>query len=264
MHTPLPVRPTLTDYLNNSLNLRVAQLNATELVTAVHQYRQDVTATLESLQTMQLGGTRTHTEIDRAALELDAGYGIRRFLNSAPPSPSLQVSTLNGNVDSLDLATISDQVSFQTAFSRPAIAPRDPIFRVHTAETAIVASPSNEICVHAFLKWETYDLPLQTKLVARPGDTAQDIILKVFATFANRDYNNLDSSIGHLCYAGTRVPRTEKLDRFLSMERPVFFYYDPPVLSGVRMCNARMWTERLRQRKRPNGLKSRSMVLSTA
>lgn len=87
----------------------------------------------------------------------------------------------------------------------------------------------------------------ETKLVARPGDTVQDIILKVFATFVNRDpvnHNNLDSSIGHLCYAGARVPRTEKLDRFLSMERLVFFYYDPPVLSGARMCNERMWTEK--------------------
>lgn len=256
--------------MDNSLNLRAAQLNAAELITAVHQYRQDVTETLESLRASQLGGTRTHTELDRAALELDAGYGLRRFLNSAPPSPSLQVSTLNDNLDSLDLATISDQVSFQTAFSRPVAAPRNPITRPRAVEPAVVTSQGREICIYLLLKRGLYDCPAQRKLVARPGDTVEDILSQTFAYL--RGYlgdRDLDSSFGHLCYAGTRLPRDEKLDRFLSLERPVFFYYDPPVLRGFQMRTESRWAKKSTPTKTPewtehqeHGFKYRVATLS--
>ena len=81
----------------------------------MEQHRKDLAMVLQLLQCSPQFHLNKHTEREREALDLDEGYAIRRFLHSAPPSPSLQVSTLSDCIETLDLATTSDQLSFYTA-----------------------------------------------------------------------------------------------------------------------------------------------------
>ena len=211
---------------------------------------------LEDLQAAQIPEGLPHSESDRAEVRYDATYTLRHYLDSAasiltatPPTetPSMEISTIDYDAESIETITISDHLSdyrsFKTALSRHP----PPVVSSPTVQSTIPANLSSIAHVlsgnqtagstgtvtsgspsRANLQFEAWiKIPdiKPFKVDMRFGDKAGDLKLRAknAVNISEIDFKQL-----RLSYKSERLADEKSIDTFICTTTPTF-WLRPPV-----------------------------------
>lgn len=191
-------------------------------------YRSQLAERLENLEATHLNQTPSHTEADRANIKYDPDYSLRHHLDSAaasivsdglgPSSASFIVSEMGENLES---ATISDEASFFSAFSRHS--------REISCDHDILDDNFREkgFESHSTIKLSIFEILVQTHLGAKlkvqvtQEDTPQTVLSRLQKVDGFWSYW---SEKGYLSYAGKAIRPNEELRQFLGNTIPTFSF----------------------------------------
>ena len=215
---------------------------------------------LEDLQAAQMPGGPPHSETDRAEVRFDTTYTLRHYLDSAasiltatPPieTPSMQVSNIDYDLESIETITLSDHLSdhrsFKTALSR--LSP--PVLSSPTAQstinanvssfahilfghqtagsTGVVASSSPSRADLQFEAWIQVPGIKRFKVDMRFGDKVGDLKIRAKNTVETSEISFKDLPLSYKC---ERLADEETVDAYICTTTPTF-WLRPPIDTTV-------------------------------
>ena len=210
---------------------------------------------LEDLRAAQVPEGLPHSESDRAEVRYDATYTLRHYLDSAasiltanPPieTPSMQISDIDCDLESIETIThsdhLSDHRSFKTALSR--LSP--PVLSLPTAQSTINANVSSIAHIlsghqtagsigtvttgspsRANLQFEAWiQVPRSKafKVDMRFGDKVGDLKIRAKNAVDTSKINFKDHLLSYKC---ERLADEEIIDTYICTTTPTFWLRPP-------------------------------------